>query len=407
MLKSLLIFVLNFPLFLFGQTLTITDGLWSDPGIWTAGVPNTNSTAIITDNVFLDVNIDVGTGGAYAIDDGTITDIGGGFNMQNRGSGLLDIGGNVRIGGDLIMRNNSQTFIRACDTVIIEGDVNTNDPTNNSSLTIESCAVLIVKGDFEMRNNFSGFIDGQISVEGNFTGSNSAMMDGIGNIEIAGFTILNNGASLFGSTTSCPSNCEYGSGVGLPITLSGFHADFINENQILIEWETASEINNDYFIIEASENGYDFNEIDRVNGAGNSNKVENYQLLHHIERNSPLIYLRLTQVDFDGQSEQFPLIVVKRNRQAISKQQVSIYPNPTSGEELFMDVSNLARGSYQGVLMDMKGVELSSMNFYHDPKRTQSNGINLLETTPKLSKGLYFVKLIGKGESQMHKILVK
>ena len=75
----------------------------------------------------------------------------------------------------------------------------------------------------------------------------------------------------------------------------------------------ASEVNNDFFILEVSIDGYDFFEIERYGGAGNSNQLLNYEVIHRLEKTTTLLYLRLSQVDFDGSKETFPVIVTRNN----------------------------------------------------------------------------------------------
>ena len=66
-----------------------------------------------------------------------------------------------------------------------------------------------------------------------------------------------------------------------------------------LDWSTASERNNDYFTIERSASGQDFEEVARVDGAGNSVSTVNYT-----DRDPwPLpgtSFYRLRQTDFDG-----------------------------------------------------------------------------------------------------------
>ncbi len=90
----------------------------------------------------------------------------------------------------------------------------------------------------------------------------------------------------------------------LPIVLSYFEVECIGENRQII-WQTASEINNDYFKIERSLNAIDYFEISRIPGAGNSNTPKFYSFTdwENINHNT---YYRITQVDFDGQSKTYP-----------------------------------------------------------------------------------------------------
>ena len=99
---------------------------------------------------------------------------------------------------------------------------------------------------------------------------------------------------------------EYGS--LLPVELLSFSG--IKEgNFIKLIWKTANEINNDYFIIERSEEGKIFEEIARVNGAGTSSSISKYEFtdkqLSTFNFQLETIYYRLKQVDFDGKYEYF------------------------------------------------------------------------------------------------------
>jgi hypothetical protein len=108
----------------------------------------------------------------------------------------------------------------------------------------------------------------------------------------------------------------------LPIELINFTAT-CEDDLIKLNWITTSEINNDYFTIECSDDGVIYNEIVKVKGAGNSNSPLTYQFTHYTSSNG---YYRLSQTDFDGKSETFNPIFANCNDK---EQLVNIYPNPT------------------------------------------------------------------------------
>ena len=102
----------------------------------------------------------------------------------------------------------------------------------------------------------------------------------------------------------------------LPITLSHFSGTFIENNKPYIElnWETTSEKNNDFFTIWRSHNGTEWNLIQKMDGAENSNELLIYQ---YTDRNLPIegfigqpIYYKLSQTDLDGSTEFFPIISI-------------------------------------------------------------------------------------------------
>lgn len=89
----------------------------------------------------------------------------------------------------------------------------------------------------------------------------------------------------------------------LPVSLLDFKS-YCDNDIVRLQWQTASEINNDYFIVEKSHDGFTYSEMARVSGNGNSNSLNNYEIID-VNDNSEIIYYRLSQVDFDGKTTTF------------------------------------------------------------------------------------------------------
>jgi len=94
----------------------------------------------------------------------------------------------------------------------------------------------------------------------------------------------------------------------LPIELYKFEGKNEGENNI-IQWTTASEHNNDYFTLERSTNGVDWVTITTQKGAGESTSEINYSFRDATYENV-VNYYRLTQTDFNGESETFDVIAI-------------------------------------------------------------------------------------------------
>lgn len=113
----------------------------------------------------------------------------------------------------------------------------------------------------------------------------------------------------------------------LPVQLVNFSS--ICDNDIrLIRWETAAEINNDYFLIEKSEDAAHFDFLQKINGQGNSNEPVRYEVKDiHSKRN---MYYRLSQFDYDGKATVYPLVysehceLLNENIQVLSVQNTSV-----------------------------------------------------------------------------------
>ncbi len=96
--------------------------------------------------------------------------------------------------------------------------------------------------------------------------------------------------------------------VSLPIELASFEGYFKKEYND-ISWVTETELNNDYFNLDRSINGLDWETITTVKGAGTSN-LPNFYNYKDYSFCKAINYYRLTQVDFDGSSEQHKIIYV-------------------------------------------------------------------------------------------------
>jgi hypothetical protein len=112
------------------------------------------------------------------------------------------------------------------------------------------------------------------------------------------------------------------SGVPLPIDLLNFNAVIQDEN-VLTTWTTATEINNDYFIIERSADGINFETVGTKRGAGNSSVTLYYSMLD-AKPMKGLSYYRLRQVDFDGTDTKSSLVAVN----FVDDNTLVVFPNP-------------------------------------------------------------------------------
>ncbi len=113
----------------------------------------------------------------------------------------------------------------------------------------------------------------------------------------------------------------------LPVQLIYFKALNEDNRKVKLEWQTASEINNDYFTIENSVNGFDWGIIETIDGAGNSSTHLSYSVFDH-NPHSGISYYRLKQTDFDGKVEYSPIVSVDLSH--LNSEKIELYPNPTN-----------------------------------------------------------------------------
>ena len=125
----------------------------------------------------------------------------------------------------------------------------------------------------------------------------------------------------------------------LPVELLSFDAT-LEDNEVHLDWATATETDNEQFVVERSADGVNFSGILDQPGAGNSSTVQYYQ---DVDEN-PLIgvsYYRLRQIDFDGTSTVSQVRTIVYEPQ-ISEPSVNVYPNPVAGQEITIDLAGFA-----------------------------------------------------------------
>lgn len=113
----------------------------------------------------------------------------------------------------------------------------------------------------------------------------------------------------------------------LPVELTHFSTT-CEESEASIRWETATETNSAYFVVEKSRDGETWTVVKQVTAAGNSSAVRTYKVVDS-ERIHGVFYYRLVQVDFDGQKEIFGAFTATCNEYT---SEWSVYPNPNLGD---------------------------------------------------------------------------
>jgi GH18 family chitinase len=142
------------------------------------------------------------------------------------------------------------------------------------------------------------------------------------------------------------------SSVFLPIDLDYFEAEK-NGDDVLLDWITSAEKNNDYFQIERSLDGVHFSTIGQVEGNGTSLSRISYS---YLDVNAPkeVLYYRLAQYDINGDVSYSPVKIIKNNAAFL----VSIKPNPTSSSSEVQ--INGVSGDVQLNIFDISGKLLKS-----------------------------------------------
>ena len=171
----------------------------------------------------------------------------------------------------------------------------------------------------------------------------------------------------------------------LPVELLSFDAQCENEN-INLHWATASEHNALNFIVQRSEDGTNWNEIQTVAAAGNSNHILNYTV-QDLGATRGMYYYRLIQTDQDGVQKVYGPILTNCGSENVP---FMTYPNPSTGDFTVLFGSEKISGDAVMTVADATGkiVRSVQMTIEHG---TQSMLIPSLELTP----GIYHIRLTG------------
>jgi hypothetical protein len=187
----------------------------------------------------------------------------------------------------------------------------------------------------------------------------------------------------------------------LPIELALFQAN-VFKNGVRLDWVTSTEINNDYFTLERSETGEIFEEIGRVQGAGNSGEQRNY----HFTDESPISgrsYYRLKQTDYDGKFSYSEIRTVRFEMEEVSQLEIEkVWPNPF--DERF-DVTYILPedGEVKMILSNSSGKAVQT-SIHRGVKGINTIGFS---SGAMLQSGNYILQLICESQTASKKIIRK
>lgn len=155
-----------------------------------------------------------------------------------------------------------------------------------------------------------------------------------------------------------------------------------------LSWETASEINNNGFEIERSNDNREWTAIGNVRGNGNSYELNEYSYLDAFPSDG-VNYYRLKQNDLDGHFEYSNIVAVDFESK---RSEIAIYPNPVS-DILYMDLDH-----------DIKSVDLQLYNASGKLLWTRKGWTDQI-SFEEYSLGVYFLNIVTPENTVMRKII--
>lgn len=170
----------------------------------------------------------------------------------------------------------------------------------------------------------------------------------------------------------------------LPIELLYFTGEAVS-NGVRLEWATATELDNDYFTVQRSQDGKEWYDVLVRQGAGTSVGQIEYSALDA----SPLpglAYYRLKQTDIDGSETIFNSLAIRTTGGA--ELDLAVFPDPSNGSFRLIAEGVVEEEEVPVTILDMQGRAV------HTASITLEEGVatDITEDMP-LSKGVYLLSL--------------
>ncbi|MCB0838547.1 MAG: T9SS type A sorting domain-containing protein [Bacteroidetes bacterium] len=167
-----------------------------------------------------------------------------------------------------------------------------------------------------------------------------------------------------------------------PVEFQAFNGKWESGN-IILNWETATELNNSHFVVEKTVDGVTFDDLATLSGAGTSQYTLHYSFVDH----NPVPgvnYYRIKQVDFDGKFS-FSQLLSVRSEEIVN--QLSLSQTTIPGQ---LNIHLLSHRNQRLTieLFDLQGRLQKTIN-YEAWEGSQA----FTMSTPELSSGIYFLRL--------------
>ncbi len=183
----------------------------------------------------------------------------------------------------------------------------------------------------------------------------------------------------------------------LPVNIISFQAQKQNGKISLLSWQTSSETNSAWFIVERSADALTFLPIGRVAAAGNSNTISHYTF-RDLQPLKGFNYYRLKLVDADNRFRYTPSRVLQFEE--MYDNLITCYPNPTNGLVNLIVTDGIRNANTVINISTENGVVVSQIKLapgYSVPVQFNLTG---------LSKGVYFIHLRSGSVHTTHKIFL-
>jgi len=172
----------------------------------------------------------------------------------------------------------------------------------------------------------------------------------------------------------------------LPVEMVTFSAQCHPSAGIELNWATASEHNSDYFAIESSRDGINWQAVATMVAAGNSTELLTYEWLDENNHWTETMYYKLYQFDKDGAFEVFGPVAANCNE--MESFELQTFPNPSGQLFNIRFFADQQAGDATLKLVDMEGRTLYSE---HVELKKGENTFHMVEHA--FTPGIYLIYL--------------
>jgi len=187
----------------------------------------------------------------------------------------------------------------------------------------------------------------------------------------------------------------------LPVELISFDVQRF-EKQAYMKWVVETERNNDYFTIERSINGLDWESISTVPSIGDHTFRTTYNFLDNTEavNGSPILYYRLSQTDYNGTSEVVSITAVNGRGQLMDGFLMNVVPNPVVNESISLSIESAYDTFGTFHIKDAQGKEI------YMKRASLVKGANIVSLeNSELIPGVYYVEFLNQETLEIVKFI--
>lgn len=190
-----------------------------------------------------------------------------------------------------------------------------------------------------------------------------------------------------------------GSLAAVPVEFYTFMVRKNSNHSAMLTWSTASETNNEKFVIERSEDGIHFEPIESVAGAGNSIQIKNYNFLD-VNLKPQVYYYRIKQVDYNQNYSYSRVKMLDLREETSISNEIKVYPVPfTARLSAEITLTNKAEVNMQ--ISDLNGTLLIQKT-----KLLEVGTHEISLETQHLNTGVYLLTISNNlGESYTQKVI--